>query len=123
MLAREGGSCSSDDPDLDVGGCLAHQWGDDANDSYEIDLDLVVGGFARGSEEGVVVFASVGDDEFDESRFGSGHDHGDGDLVGVGPHVFSDDGDEALDLLTKTTGARAAVAHIKKIAELTSARV
>lgn len=96
MLAREGGSCSSDDPDLDVGGCLAHQWGDDANDSYEIDLDLVVGGFARGSEEGVVVFASVGDDEFDESRFGSGHDHGDCDLVGVGPHVFSDDGDEAV---------------------------
>jgi radical SAM superfamily enzyme YgiQ (UPF0313 family) len=31
----------------------------------------------------------------------------------------SDDGDETLDLLTKTTGARAAVAHVKKIAELT----
>ena len=30
-----------------------------------------------------------------------------------------DDGDETLDLLTKTTGARAAVAHVKKIAELT----
>jgi hypothetical protein len=35
----------------------------------------------------------------------------------------SDDGDETLDLLTKTTGARAAVAHVKKIARLTSARV
>ena len=34
-----------------------------------------------------------------------------------------DDGDETLDLLTKTTGARAAVAHVKKIARLTSARV
>jgi tRNA A37 methylthiotransferase MiaB len=34
----------------------------------------------------------------------------------------SDDGDETLDLLTKTTGARAAVAHVKKIARLTSAR-
>lgn len=35
----------------------------------------------------------------------------------------SDDEDETLDLLTKTAGARAAVAHVKKIAELTSARV
>jgi radical SAM superfamily enzyme len=35
----------------------------------------------------------------------------------------SDDGDETLDLLTKTTGARAAVAHIKKIAQLTGVRV
>jgi hypothetical protein len=35
----------------------------------------------------------------------------------------SDDGDETLDLLTKTTGARAAVAHVKKIAGLTAARV
>jgi hypothetical protein len=35
----------------------------------------------------------------------------------------SDDGDETLDLLTKTTGGRAAVAHVKKIAELTGARV
>jgi len=35
----------------------------------------------------------------------------------------SDDGDEMLDLLTKTTGARAAVAHTKKIAELTGVRV
>jgi hypothetical protein len=34
-----------------------------------------------------------------------------------------DDDDETLDLLTKTTGGRAAVAHIKKIAELTSIRV
>jgi radical SAM superfamily enzyme YgiQ (UPF0313 family) len=34
----------------------------------------------------------------------------------------SDDGDDALDLLTKTTGARAAVAHFKKIAGLTSVR-
>jgi hypothetical protein len=33
-----------------------------------------------------------------------------------------DDGDESLDLLTKTTGGRAAVAHVKKIAELTGAR-
>jgi hypothetical protein len=32
------------------------------------------------------------------------------------------DDDETLDLLTKTTGARAAVAHIKKVAELTHAR-
>jgi radical SAM superfamily enzyme YgiQ (UPF0313 family) len=32
-----------------------------------------------------------------------------------------DDDDRALDLLTQTTGARAAVAHVKKIAELTSA--
>ena len=30
-----------------------------------------------------------------------------------------DDDDETLDLLTKTTGGRAAVAHVKKIAELT----
>ena len=30
-----------------------------------------------------------------------------------------DDNDETLDLLTKTTGGRAAVAHVKKIAELT----
>jgi radical SAM superfamily enzyme YgiQ (UPF0313 family) len=35
----------------------------------------------------------------------------------------SDDEDETLDLLTKTTGARAAVAHVKKIAELTGIRV
>ena len=35
----------------------------------------------------------------------------------------SDDGDDTLDLLTKTTGARAAVAHIKKIAGLTSVRI
>jgi radical SAM superfamily enzyme YgiQ (UPF0313 family) len=35
----------------------------------------------------------------------------------------SDDGDETLDLLTKTTGARAAVAHVKKIARLTGVRV
>lgn len=35
----------------------------------------------------------------------------------------SDDEDETLDLLTKTTGALAAVAHIKKIAELTGVRV
>jgi radical SAM superfamily enzyme YgiQ (UPF0313 family) len=35
----------------------------------------------------------------------------------------SDDGDETLDLLTKTTGALAAVAHVKKIAELTGVRV
>ncbi len=31
----------------------------------------------------------------------------------------SDDDDAVLDLLTKTTGAEAAVAHIKKVAELT----
>jgi radical SAM superfamily enzyme YgiQ (UPF0313 family) len=36
---------------------------------------------------------------------------------------ISDDEDETLDLLTKTTGARAAVAHVKKIAELTGVRV
>jgi len=30
-----------------------------------------------------------------------------------------DDDDETLDLLTKTTGARAAIAHVKKVAELT----
>ena len=35
----------------------------------------------------------------------------------------SDDKDETLDLLTKTTGALAAVAHVKKIAELTGVRV
>ena len=35
----------------------------------------------------------------------------------------SDDGDETLELLTKTAGGRAAVAHTKKIAELTSVRV
>jgi radical SAM superfamily enzyme YgiQ (UPF0313 family) len=34
----------------------------------------------------------------------------------------SDDEDDTLDLLTKTTGARAAVAHFKKIAGLTSVR-
>lgn len=33
-----------------------------------------------------------------------------------------DDDDETLDLMTKTTGARAAVAHIRKVAELTHAR-
>ena len=33
-----------------------------------------------------------------------------------------DDEDETLDLFTKTAGAQAAVAHIKKIAELTAAR-
>jgi radical SAM superfamily enzyme YgiQ (UPF0313 family) len=33
-----------------------------------------------------------------------------------------DDEDETFDLLTKTTGARAAVSHIKKVAELTHAR-
>ncbi len=32
-----------------------------------------------------------------------------------------DDNDETLDLLTKTTGARAAVAHVRKVAELTGA--
>jgi hypothetical protein len=31
-----------------------------------------------------------------------------------------DDNDEALDLMTKTTGGRAAVAHVKKVARLTS---
>jgi hypothetical protein len=35
----------------------------------------------------------------------------------------SDDGDETLDLLTKTTGGRAAVAHVKKIAGLTGVRI
>ena len=35
----------------------------------------------------------------------------------------SDEGDETLDLLTKTTGGRAAVAHVRKIAALTGARV
>ena len=35
----------------------------------------------------------------------------------------SDDGDETLDLLTKTSGGRAAVAHVRKIAGLTGARV
>ena len=36
----------------------------------------------------------------------------------------SDDGDMTLDLLTNTTGAQAAVAHLKKVAELTrTARV
>ena len=30
-----------------------------------------------------------------------------------------DDDDETFDLLTKTTGARAAIAHVKKVAELT----
>jgi radical SAM superfamily enzyme YgiQ (UPF0313 family) len=37
--------------------------------------------------------------------------------------AVSDDENETLDLLTKTTGARAAVAHLKKIAGLTAARV
>ena len=32
------------------------------------------------------------------------------------------DGDETLDLLTKTSGAREAVSHIRKVAELTHAR-
>ena len=31
----------------------------------------------------------------------------------------SDEDDETFDLLTKTTGARAAIAHVKKVAELT----
>lgn len=34
-----------------------------------------------------------------------------------------DDDDETLDLLTKTAGGRAAVAHVKKIAELTGAQI
>jgi radical SAM superfamily enzyme len=34
--------------------------------------------------------------------------------------MVSDDGDDTSDLMTKTTGARAAIAHIKKVAELTS---
>jgi len=49
---------------------------------------------------------------------------------GPGAHTYmdqaltpvGDDGDETLDLLTKTTGAGAAVAHIKKIAGLTGVR-
>ena len=32
------------------------------------------------------------------------------------------DDDDQLDLMTKTTGARAAVAHLKKVANLTHAR-
>jgi radical SAM superfamily enzyme len=35
----------------------------------------------------------------------------------------SDDGDDTSDLMTKTTGARAAIAHIRKVAELTSGNV
>jgi hypothetical protein len=31
-----------------------------------------------------------------------------------------DDNDASLDLLTKTAGARAAIAHIRKVTELTS---
>jgi radical SAM superfamily enzyme YgiQ (UPF0313 family) len=46
------------------------------------------------------------------------HSYMDQALMPVG-----DDGDETLDLLTKTTGARAAVAHAKKVAGLTSVRV
>ena len=50
---------------------------------------------------------------------------------GPGAHIYmdqaltpvSDDGDETLELLTKTAGGRAAVAHAKKIAVLTSVRV
>jgi hypothetical protein len=33
-----------------------------------------------------------------------------------------DDEDKTLDLLTKTAGAYAAVAHVKKVAELTGVR-
>jgi hypothetical protein len=33
----------------------------------------------------------------------------------------ADDEAETFDLLTKTTGARAAVAHVRKVAELTHA--
>jgi hypothetical protein len=46
------------------------------------------------------------------------HDYTDQALTPV-----SDDGDETLELLTKTTGGRAAVAHAKKIAGLTSVRI
>ena len=35
--------------------------------------------------------------------------------------VGDDDDEGTLDLLTKTTGAQAAVAHVKKVAELTGA--
>ena len=35
----------------------------------------------------------------------------------------TDDGDDTLDLLTKTTGGSTAVAHFKKIAGLTGVRV
>ena len=51
-------------------------------------------------------------------KHGSGaRDYMDQALTPVG-----DDEDETFDLLTKTTGARAAVSHIKKVAELTHAR-
>jgi hypothetical protein len=46
-----------------------------------------------------------------------------GDYADQALAPVSDDGDETLDLLTKTTGARAAVAHVKKIALLTGVRV
>ena len=46
-----------------------------------------------------------------------------GDYADQALAPVSDDGDETLDLLTKTTGARAAVAHVKKIAALTGVRV
>ncbi len=51
-------------------------------------------------------------------KYGPGaHNYMDQALTPVG-----DDEDETLDLLTKTTGARAAVAHVKKIAKLTGVK-
>ncbi len=54
-------------------------------------------------------------------------------MIAYGPHAknytdasltpVGEDGDEGLDLLTKTTGAVAAVAHLKKVAGLTGARI
>ena len=35
--------------------------------------------------------------------------------------AVSDEEDQSLDLLTETRGARAAVAHVKRVAELTGA--
>ena len=46
-----------------------------------------------------------------------------GDYADQALAPVSDDGDETLDLLTKTTGGRAAVAHVNKIAALTGVRV
>jgi hypothetical protein len=50
------------------------------------------------------------------------HGRGARDYMDQALTPVGDDNDEALDLLTKTTGAQAAVAHIKKVAELTHAR-
>jgi hypothetical protein len=57
-------------------------------------------------------------------KFAITHDPATRTYTDIALEPGGDDEDMALELLTNTTGARAAVAHLKKVAELTrSARV